>query len=292
MRPTVGGLRVLRGQAGHALLEWLIAGALALVVLGGALTLYRSQRDAFARSADTARMREAGAAALMLVGQHIQMAGYAPIAEPALRARVTPGIFGCASARPALGGADDEPACLSSASDFLGMSDSFGALNRSDSSSSDSIVVRYVDDGVATWRGASGEATDCLGQSVPRRGEHAVVVNRFYAARPPRREEPELYCAGNGRAMTPQPLVEGVERMTLRYWLRGAAEPVGARAITGARWADVVAVELCVVVRGRGVRGRQAWIDCDGRRTVSADGRERLSLTRHLVLRNQEPERR
>lgn len=291
MMPNTVVRRVPRGQAGHALLEWLIAAALALVVLGGALTLYRSQRDAFSRSVDAARMREAGAAALTLVGQHIQMAGYAPIAEPALRARVTPGLFGCESARPALSGADDEPACLLGASELLGFAEAFGAPHSSlssDSSSSDSIVVRYIDDGVATWRGASGEPTDCLGQGVPRHGLHGLVVNRFYAARPLRRAEPELYCAGNGRAMTPQPLVEGVERMTLRYWLRGAAEPVGARGISGARWADVVAVDLCVVVRGRGVRGRKTWIDCEGRHTVSTDGRERLSLTRHLVLRNHE----
>jgi type IV pilus assembly protein PilW len=292
MRPDALVLRVLRRQAGHTLLEWLIAAALALVALGGALTLYRSQRDAFSRSVDAARMREAGAAALTLLGQHIQMAGYAPVDQPALRASVTPGLFGCESARPALGGADDEPACLLSPSGFLGFAGALGPSNSSgvsDSSDSDSIVVRYIDDGVATWRSASGEPTDCLGQGVPRHGEHAVVVNRFYAARPSRREEPELYCAGNGRAMTPQPLVEGVERMTLRYWLRGAAEPVGAWAIPRPRWGDVMAVDLCVVVRGHGIRGRKAWVDCEGRHTVSADGRERLSLTRHLVLRNQGP---
>lgn len=309
------------GQAGHTLLEWLIAVALALAAIGGALTLYRSQREAFSRSADAARMREAGAAALTLVGQQIQMAGYAPIEVPDLRARVTPGLFGCESALPVLSPMDGEPGCAphrnahSSASRSPGSrhpsgisafpqlrgdwdsagswdrNDARGAASRSSSLDSDGIVVRYIDDAVATWPSASGEPTDCLGQGVTRHRGHAVIVNRFYVAKPPRRDAPELYCGGNGHATTPQPLVQGVERMTLRYWLRGSLEPVGARAILPAQWADVVAVDLCVVVRGSETRARRVFMDCDGHRVQSADGHERLALSRHLVLRNQEPPR-
>lgn len=275
-RPT------LRVQAGHALLEWLIAAALGLVVLGGALTVYRSHREAFSSAADAARMREAGTAALTLVGQHLQMAGYAPVDEPALRARVTPGLFGCESARPAVGGTDDEIGCA------MHHDGPWGISHEADWPESDAVVVRYIDDGIATWRSASGEPTDCLGQGVARYGRHAVVVNRFYVARPPRRETPELYCGGNGHAITPQPLVEGVERMKLRYWLRGVPRPVGARAVSARQWSNVVAVELCVVVRGRRTGARDGWVDCDGKRAVSADGRERLSLSRQVALRNAE----
>lgn len=259
-------------QAGHTLIEWLVAAALGLVVLSGSLSLYRSQRETFERAADAAGMREAGAAALMLVGGQIQMAGYAPIDRPALRTRVMPGVFGCESSRPGASSLD-ESAC---------------AFQSSDATDSDGIVVRYVDDAVATWPSRSGEPTDCLGQAVGRQGEHAVVVNRFYAARSARREAPELYCIGNGRPEAPQPIVEGIERVMLRYWVRGAARPVRAEAVAPEQWADVVAVDLCVVVRGRRARAGAAapFVDCNGNRVPSPGGRERMSLSRHLVLRN------
>lgn len=275
-------------QAGHMLLEWLIAAAVGLVVLAGALTLYRMQHESFMRAADAQRMREAGAAALTLIGQQIQMAGYAPLDQPALRARVTPGLIGCQSALAVVGSTH-----VGSYGEDVGcVSDSF------DGAGSDAVIVRYADDGVATWPDASGAATDCLGQGVPRRGSHAVIVNAFYVARPNRRTErrtevpaeqrpePELYCVGNGSARGPQPIVEGVDRMELRYWLRGADEPVRADAVASAQWADVVAVDLCVVVRGRRTRAARGFVDCRGTHVPSWDGRERLALSRHLALRN------
>jgi type IV pilus assembly protein PilW len=261
-----------RRQVGHVLLEWLIATALGLVVQAGTLTLYRSHRESIERSIEAARMREAGAAALTLVGQQIQMAGYAPLDQPVVRARVLPGIAGCQSARPVLLEMADGMSCEYQPSHSLG-------------SGSDAVIVRYADDGVSTWRGASGEPTDCLGQSVPRDGRHAVIVNAFYVARAPRRQEPELYCIGNGHRW-PQPLVEGVDRMELRYWLRGAGEPIRARALAPAQWAEVVAVDLCVVVRGQRASGARAFVDCEGRAVRSPDGKDRVSFSRRLMLRN------
>lgn len=260
-------------QTGHMLLEWLIAAALGLVVLAGALMLYRAQRESFVRAADAARMREAGAAALTLIGQQIQMAGYVPPDQPSLRAHVTPAVFGCQSARAIGGSAGVELGCEHA---------------DSDRPNSDALTVRYADDGVATWRGASGEPTDCLGQGVARDGQYAVIVNRFHIGQSRRREEPELYCAGNGHTGTPQPIVEGVDRMELHYWLRGAPEPRRAGALAPMQWADVVAVDLCVVVRGRRSADRRGFIDCSGKARQSADGRQRLSLWRHVVLRNRQ----
>ena len=259
-----------RKQAGHMLLEWLIAAALGLVVLAGALSLYRAQRESFERALDAAKMREAGDVALTLVGQQIQMAGYAPLDQPALRSRVTPGIFGCRSARAAVREMADEMGCESRFADGAG---------------SDAVIVRYADDAVATWRGASGEPTDCLGQGVAGGGRHAVVVNGFYVAWPTRRVEPELYCIGNGRQW-PQPIVEGIERMELHYWLRGAAEPIRAQGLGPAQWAEVVAVDLCVLVRAQRASGASAFVDCDGRQVSPQDGRRRLAISRHVALRN------
>lgn len=273
MTPGAMGRFERCGQAGHMLLEWLLAAAIGLVVLAGALMLYRAQRESFAQAADAARMREAGAAALTLVGQQIQMAGYAPLEQPMLRARVTPGVFGCQSARPVGASEGIELGCKTVGSDRLG---------------SDGLIVRYADDGVSTWRGASGEPTDCLGQGVASHGEHAVIVNRFYVAQSRSRDEPELYCAGNGHSRTPQPIVEGVDRIELRYWLRGADEPTRASALAPMQWADVVAIDLCVVVRGLRSSNARGFVDCSGQEVPNPDGRQRLSLSRHLVLRNRQ----
>ena len=262
----------LRTQAGHLLLEWIVATALGLLVLSGALTLYRSQRELFAHSADAATMREAGATALTIIGQQIQMAGFAPLDAPRLRARARPGIFGCEGPQRLVGATFDEYGC---------------AASRSVAAGSDEILVRYADNGVATWPNIAGQPTDCLGQGVEREGAYAVIVNRFYVTWPRRRDEPELACAGNGHA-TPQPIVEGVERLSIRYWLRGAAEPVTARAVAPTQWADVTAVDVCVVVRGRRARAVKSFVDCEGNAAANADGRARLSLSRHVVLRNHE----
>jgi type IV pilus assembly protein PilW len=262
----------LRRQKGHLLLEWIVATALGLLALSGALTLYRSQRDTFARAADAATMREAGATALTLIGQQVQMAGFAPIGDRQLQGRVRPGVFGCEGPQRLISAEPDEYACVASTSVAAG---------------SDEVMVRYADNGVATWPSVAGQPTDCLGQGVERQGAYAVVVNRFYVTQPRRRDEPELACAGNGHA-TPQPLVEGIERLAIRYWLPGAMEPVGARAIPPTQWANVTAVEVCVVVRGRRTRAVDSFVDCEGNVAASPDGRARLSLSRHVALRNHE----
>ena len=276
--------RSRRGQAGHLLLEWIVATALGLFVLSGALSLYRSQRDLFARSADAAAMREAGATALTIIGQQIQMAGFAPIDPAKLDVRLRPGLFGCEAPQRIVAIAPDAFACTSSSSSWAGSSTTSSSSIKS---GSDEIVVRYADDGVATWPNAAGEPTDCLGQGVDRQGTYAVIVNRFYVMRPKRRDEPELFCDGNGHA-TPQPLVEGIERLAIRYWLRGGIEPVSAREIAPMQWADVAAVDVCVVVRGRRAQATAGFVDCDGYPVASTDGRARLSLWRHVVLRNHE----
>jgi type IV pilus assembly protein PilW len=255
-------LASLRREAAHTLLELTIAVALGLVVTLGALTVYRAQRQAFAYASDAARIHEAGVNALMLVGEQIQMAGFVgadtrtPLAGPA--------IFGCAAGRAT--GADAALACE--------------AL----SSRSDGLAVRYQGDGVSTWPASNGQVTDCLGQAVGAAG--AEIVNRYHAKVSGSTGEPELYCEGSGKVGTAQPLVEGVERLRLRYWTAGAAQSVDASALARDRWAEVVAVDLCVLVRGAVFARRTRYVDCDGSQVVGADGRARQAFWRHIVLRN------
>ncbi|WJF90846.1 PilW family protein [Paraburkholderia bonniea] len=256
---------------GHTLLELLIALALGLVVTAGAVSLYQSQRNAFQRAGDALQMNEAGRAALTLIGQQIQMAGFtfADLPRDQRPAQPLPAVFGCSGARPAGSGAGGKFTCSPLASQ------------------SDGILIRYFDDGLATWRSAAGLATDCLGQgvnSVSPMG--AAITNLYYARMSGSTGQPELYCEGSGKPGSAQPVVEGVERLLVRYWSEGAVQALAAHMLTPEQWRHVVAVDVCVLVRG-GVQPQAApYVDCEGVTGVSSDSRMRRAFWRHVALRN------
>jgi type IV pilus assembly protein PilW len=255
---------------GHTLIELVIALALGLIVTAGAVSLYTTQRAAFDRASNALRMRDAGLTALTVVGQQLQMAGFVPADATQYRAP-TP-LFGCSGGHPT--GADDSrPTCETL------------------TGKSDGVAVRYVRDGVSTWPSATGQTTDCLGQAVTGNsaalGDRGVpVVNRFYAKASSSTGEPELYCEGNGKTGSAQPLVEGVERLRIKYWLVGAANAIDASAVTADQWASVVAVDLCVLVRGAPQGQRSRYVDCDGVSGIATDLRPRQAFWRRVALRN------
>jgi type IV pilus assembly protein PilW len=248
-------------NTGHALLEWLIAMTLAAVISGAAFALYRAHKLSYAAAADAARLRDAAQSALEIVSAQLQMAGFAP---PDTALAGVPGLFGCARGRPV--GADADPACAPLAG------------------GSDGVLVRYVGDALSTWPTAAGQASDCLGQGV---GATALVVNRYYARVSASTGEPELYCDGSGRPGVGQPLVEGVEQLHLRYRLRGVDGWRDAASIAG-RWREVMAVEVCVQVRGALGGRSMRYTDCDGRVQAARDTRARLVLRHRVAIRNQE----
>jgi type IV pilus assembly protein PilW len=254
---------------GHTLVELLIAMALGLVVTAGAVSLYSTQRTAFERASNAMRIREAGLTALTLIGQQLQMAGFVP-ADVERHDGPTP-LSGCSGGRPT--GADDSLGCTKL------------------TSRSDGVAIRYVGDNVSTWPSSSGGVTDCLGQAVTGNstafaGQGVLVVNRFYASVSTSTGEPELYCEGSGKVGSAQPMVEGVERVQIRYWLANASSAVDASAVTADQWANVVAVDLCVLVRGTPQGERSRYIDCDGVSVLGTDLRPRQTFSRRVALRN------
>ena len=257
------------GGRGHTLVEFVIAMALGLIVTAGAVSLYTTQRNAFVQASNATRIREAGLTALMLIGQQLQMAGFVPADVVGYNA--APALFGCSGGRPT--GADDSLACT--------------AL----STGSDGVAIRYVADVTSTWPSSSGQITDCVGQAVKSSDaalgdQGAPVVNRFFANVSGSTGEPELYCVGSGNAGSAQPLVEGVERVRLRYWLDGAANAVNASAVSADQWSNIVAVDVCVLVRGAPQRQRSKYIDCDGVSALGTDLRPRQAFSRRVALRN------
>lgn len=273
LQNRLGELRGLRNR-GQTLIELMVAGMLAVAVASAAIAFYGNERRRFVATADAVSMRDAGTAALQLIGAQIEMAGYT-FADVAASGSVKrrPAVLGCSSAMPIA--IDDGFACIPGVN------------------GSDGIAIRFVDDAVFTWPSAAGQATDCLGQGVGAPGERAVVVNRFFVDKPARRKSPEMYCVGNGAPRNKQPVVGGIERLRLRYWLRGASEFVDASSIASDRWGDVVAVQVCVLARGAmstryvQVPAYMQYRDCDGHLIKSVDGLLRQAFSRRFVVRNQ-----
>ncbi|MBI0326182.1 PilW family protein [Burkholderia plantarii] len=253
-------------QRAHTLVEALVALALAAFVLAAAVALYRTQRAAYGASVDAARARDAAAVALTLVAQSVRMAGFVPL--DARVAGFAP-LFGCASGRVA--GDAMRPACVA------------------ETDGSDGLLMRYVGDAVSTWPTADGRATDCLGQGVGIAGDRPLIVNRYFVRSGRSAGGPELYCEGSGRPGVAQPLVEGIERLRLRYRLRGQAAWRDASALSADAWREVVAIDVCVQVRGAAPAPAARYLDCDGAEQRSRDGRRRWIARRWLSLRNAGP---
>lgn len=253
-----------RRMRAHTLLEVLIAMTVGLLVLAAAGALFHAQRIAQRRADDGFRMRDAAGTALMLIGQQIQMAGFRPL--DAEGAPSLPPVFGCSLARVRGNGAQVRCEPVRAASDAL--------------------LIRYVGDAVSTWPTVGGQVSDCLGQGIGVAGERAPVENRFDVHVSPSTGEPELYCEGNGRPGTPQPVVSGIDQLRARYLRRGGARFVDADAMRVDDWREVVAVHVCVRARGEPSGEPARHVDCDGRTVVAHDGRARMTLDRIVALRN------
>ncbi|SAL67296.1 prepilin-type cleavage/methylation-like protein [Caballeronia arvi] len=195
-----------------------------------------------------------------MLGQQIQMAGFASGHDKT--ASVEAPIFGCAQGRVV--GVETAASCES----LTGRSDG--------------VQLRYAADAVSTWPSSSGVPTDCIGQAV----SDPIVTNRFYAKASASTGEPELYCEGSGKQA--QPMVEGIERIRVTYWLTGSPSALDASAIARERWRDAYATDICVLVRGFATQSKRRtnYVDCTGSPASADDGRIRQAFWRRVAIRN------
>jgi type IV pilus assembly protein PilW len=126
--------------------------------------------------------------------------------------------------------------------------------------------------------GSTGEGRDCAQQSLPDAPAFAqkFVINRYFLGINTSDGVSELYCSGSGNAIQ-QPFARGVEEFVLRYQtaLPGVAPPVGSNGIAAGGsqaqyvsaatvnasalgWANVTAVEVCMVSATAGTSGAAA----------------------------------
>ena len=197
------------------------------------------------------------------------------------------------------------------------------------STTPNSIAVSYEADRYNTLPTSTGVPTDCLGQSLTAQTATVttysvvggvtvtnpadtsvfyVADNRFYIGTSGVITAPSLYCKGNGGA-NPQPLVENVEDMQFTY---GAGPATGTlTSVAGyldsaslltqanlaalpddpARWARVVTVRICVLMRSeKPVVDNSAsarYTKCDGTEEINPpDLRLRRAYSTTVVLRN------
>ena len=246
-------------------MQLVVATALGLLVTAAVVSLYALQRRIVTHLEATRRLYDAGQQALEALTVHARLAGFTDAER--FGAAMTPrpvaprGIFGCDNAR------------------VVDTVDERCEPTRDDS---DGVVFRHAADTVSTTVSSAGNPIDCLGQNVAG----AEITVRFYAGFNKATGQPELYCKGNGEPARPQPLVEGVEQLRLRYWLPGAAAPVRASSVSREEWARIAALDICVVVRGPSAGRRVSYVDCDGIPVSPGDRRMRAAFMRRVALRN------
>lgn len=192
------------------------------------------------------------------------------------------------------------------------------------STTADSIAISYEADPFNTERTTTGFATDCLGSALPiintilptvvagtstnAAVTYTVADNRFYIGTSTDIIVPTLYCKGNSSVA--QPLVENVEDMQFSYGTVSTATTATTANVAGylpaasvaniavvalpteaERWAKVVTVRICIVVRSETPTAPDSasaqYLDCSGNLvTTPPDLRLRRAYTTTVVLRN------
>jgi type IV pilus assembly protein PilW len=269
------------------------------------------------------RMNEDAQAALTILAQQLRMAGNNP-----KQANYTSASAGdpTSDRNPVFGagtyivrGCDGTFSDVKTAADIAALTCAAGG-----GTSADSIAISYEADAFNTVPTAGGNATDCLGQTLPTIAgnrniwdgaaavatavTYTVADNRFYVGTSAAITAPSLYCKGSGNA-NPQPLVENVEDLQFVYGTAPAASAalsvagylnaaeiltdsgLAALADDPARWSRVMTVRICVVVRSEQAVVSDAasaqYVKCDGTLNTSPpDLRLRRAYTTTVVLRN------
>ena len=297
-----------RHQHGRTLLELMIAITIGLVILLALGTVYLGTTRTSKQTTSVSRMSEDAAIAFNLMGSGLRMAGYS---QP--RALVLPGgalVGGIPKTAPdrnftgaAVRGCDHGFVDATAAFDSL-------ACQTADTTLPAAIALRFEGDLFNTVPIVKSGVTlpsDCLNQAVDTTSASALdpalnypLIDSRFTAKVGGSNTPELFCGGNGGNFTPQPLMQFVDSVQLRYGVASdgtsrdvthyatAAEVDALPGTLDERWARVVNLRLCVVMRSQGVdqAGGGNYIDCDGTSVASAGSYVRRAFTSFYTLRN------
>lgn len=253
-----------RRQAGFTLVELLVALIIGLLVVLAAVASLLGTRRTALTGGDVNELHEGSALAMRMLGQQIRQAGYFPI-DP------SESSFYFDAGKPT--GLADEPA-------FFAVK---GREARA-KAGNDTLKVGYAP--------SPDYFKDCLGQRAkdytptdPANGANVRLITSEFSV-----SGGVLRCRGSGNS-TAQPIVSGVERFDVQYGLAaGTDDDRVARYVTADEVADFVrvrTVRVCLQLAGTSRSNPSgSYVDCDGSRQSSSDGRLRRVYTTVFALRN------
>ena len=292
----------------------MISVAIGLVIMGAALSAYQGAATASRVAEAQSRMNEDAYAALELLSQQIRMAGANPkqanypLSTPRNPITNTFSLRGCGTAFSNLKTAGG----VTAATEISKLSCPTVAF---DAAQPHALALGYEADKFNTVPLADGTPTDCLGNGLkapPANVTFYEADNRFYIDTPSGSSNPSLYCFGNGKNGTPQPLVENIEDLKFTY---GVAQATGNDGVVAGylsasqietdpsmasltssleRWKRVVAVRICVLTRSEAnitnSNTSSQYVDCEGNlKTNTTDLRLRRAYFATVSLRNRLP---
>jgi type IV pilus assembly protein PilW len=315
----------LSRQAGRTLLELMIAITIGLVVVGAALAIYAGTTGSSRVSETEARLNENAAITLGLLQQQIRLAGYSAIVgPPSFGLRKNMDGVGSAGIRGCTGG-------ISSVTSTVAFS-SIACNNVT--TSSDALVVRYEADTnntIPVGTGASAQPSNCVGEGIAittvssatatgstlTMAKFALADNRYYVQTTGTPSGgPELYCVGSTGFNTvtntvtygtPQPIMEGVERLDLSFGVAGTTTGTVTVAYMSAqgidtnlstetdRWKRILTVRVCLLLRNTAssdqssrsaITDTSKYYDCSNTQRTSTDGYLRRAYTSTILLKN------
>jgi type IV pilus assembly protein PilW len=321
-------LSSLRQQAGRTLLELMISITIGLVIIGAAMAIYAGTSSSSKVSETEARLNENATITLGLLQQQIRLAGYSAIMGPPafpITQRKNLDGTGSAGIRGCTGGM------------AVTNTTAFNAITCNDTSASDSLAIRYEADTFNTIPVTAGGIlvpSNCVGEGVTATTvssatataaiagtltipNYALADNRYYvqtAGTPS--GGPELYCVGAISTNTttgvvtfgtPQPIMEGVERMEISFGVAGTSTGtittayMTAQALDAAlpaeadRWKRVISARVCLQLRNTAssdlskrsaIDDTAKYYDCSNTQQTSTDGYLRRTYTSTILLKN------
>ena len=292
----------------------MISIAIGLVIMGAALSAYQGAATASRVAEAQSRMNEDAYAALELLSQQIRMAGANPkqanypLSTPRNPITNTFSLRGCSTSFSNLTTSGGVTAATN-------ISSLICPSVASDAAQPHALALGYEADKFNTVPLADGTPTDCLGNGLkapPANVTFYEADNRFYIDTPSGSSNPSLYCFGNGKNGTPQPLVENIEDLKFTY---GVAQATGNDGVVAGylsasqietdpsmasltssleRWKRVVAVRICVLARSEAnitnSNTSSQYVDCEGNlKTNTTDLRLRRAYFATVSLRNRLP---
>lgn len=311
-------------QDGLSLVELMVAMTIGLVVTLALISAYLSAMKTSRVSEVQARMNEDAQAALEILAQHIRMAGNNPVQPGRPSTAPRNPAFGVNDF--AIRGCDGGFSNVSTATSIANLTcaspgagvpgalavsyeaDQFNTLPLSNGVTPTDCMgnglTALTDTGVAMSSYQSAGATQTVSTNVT----YYVADNRFYVATPTGTTVPSLYCRGSGGG-SGQPMVENIEDLTFDFGLGPAtgdldnvngyldaagissAGALAALTNDAARWARVMTVRVCVVVRSESAVAENAsssqYVGCDGSLVSNInDRRLRRAYSTTVVLRN------